>query len=306
VVLAIVQAGATVLVSRLVSTRAYTFAADRDAATRLVSFGWPILLSALPLVAVYQGDRAIIARLSGVEALAIYSAAFMITMVPGLIAARAGHSLMLPVFAETLRNGNPLARRFTFLCEATAVFAALYLVLFTIAGGALLSLTFGHGYRGHGGVVAALAAMWALRMVQAVPGMALMAAGETKPFLAAGIIRASVLPVVLIAAQRGSSLALLAAIGCAGESLSLLYVAVRLERLEHGLGRVLIGRTLFLVPAGVFAALAATVASDHAPSAILAALSAALAVTAAGIALMPSLRAHTRRLIAMLPAAVVE
>lgn len=306
VVLAIVQAATSVLVSRLVSTSPYAFAADRDAAARLVKFGWPILLSALPLVAVYQGDRTIIARLSGVEALAIYSAAFMITMVPGLIAARAGHSLMLPLFAETLRKGKPLARRFGFLGEVTAVFAALYLVLFTIAGDMLLSLTFGHGYRGHGDVVAALAAMWALRMVQAVPGMALMAAGETKPFLAAGLIRAAVLPAVLFTAQQGGALSHLAAIGCVGEVLSLIYVAVRLERLERGLGRLLIERTLFLVPSGIFAALAATVAGGHTPSAVLASLSAGVAVAATGIALMPSLRTHARRLFATLPAAVVE
>ena len=108
VVVALIQASASVAVSRLVSTAPYRFAANRDVINRLVAFGWPILISALPLIAVYQGDRAIIGRLYGVEALAAYSAAFMITMVPGLLAARAGHALMLPLFSDTLRQGGAL------------------------------------------------------------------------------------------------------------------------------------------------------------------------------------------------------
>ncbi|MGL4395913.1 MAG: oligosaccharide flippase family protein, partial [Hyphomicrobium sp.] len=97
--LSVVQAIVSVTASHLIAERPYRLAAERSALRRQFDFGWPILLSALPLIAVYQGDRFIIAHASGMESLAAYTSAFMITMVPGLIAARVGHALMLPLFA---------------------------------------------------------------------------------------------------------------------------------------------------------------------------------------------------------------
>ncbi len=86
VVLALIQAAAGTLAARYLATSPYRLGFDTDIARRLVIFGWPILLSAVPLAAVYQGERAIIGRVAGMEALAAYSAAFMIAMVPGLLA----------------------------------------------------------------------------------------------------------------------------------------------------------------------------------------------------------------------------
>ncbi len=252
------------------------------------------MLSAIPLMAVYQGDRVMIGH-SGIEALAGYSAAFMVTMVPGLIAARAGHSLMLPLFSSILRQGRPLQRRFALMAEATTIFAALYLALFVVAGGQIVALAFGHAYQGLDSVVAWLAAMWAIRMLQAVPGMALMAAGETKPFLAAGLIRAAALPVALYAARNGAGLAAIAAIGCAAEAMSLLYVALRLERLERGLGAILMVRALFLVPSALTAVLTANAVGSGALWSMLAAVATQCALLAAGVAVMPAVLARVRR-----------
>lgn len=296
VVLAIIQAAAAMLLARYLATSPYRLGFDAQIARRLVIFGWPILLSALPLAAVYQGDRAIIGRLAGMEALAAYSAAFMITMVPGLLAARAGHSLMLPIFASTLRDGRKLASRFGALTEATTVLAALYLGVFIVAGGQLLPLAFGGAYGGYGNLIAVLAAMWAMRMIQAVPGMALMAAGQTKPFLVAGLIRAAALPAALYAALHGAPLWAIAVTGCVGELASLLYVSFRLERLQRGLAAMVLTRSLFLVPVAVLAHVVSQLGSGLAWAAAEAALISTL-VVACGIGLMPGLLAQTRRLV---------
>lgn len=296
VALAIIQAVTATLLARYLASSPYRAGFDQDIARRLLIFGWPILLSALPLAAVYQGDRAIIGRLAGMEALAAYSAAFMITMVPGLLAARAGHSLMLPVFASTLRDGRRLSSRFAALTEATTVFAALYLSVFIVSGGQLLPLAFGSAYSGYDGLIAVLAAMWAMRMIQAVPGMALMAAGHTKPFLVAGLIRAVALPGALYAAVHGSPLWVIAAAGCAGELASLLYISFRLERLQVGLAAVVLTRSLFLVPVAVLAQAVSHLGAGLAWTAAEAALISTL-VLACGIGLMPGLLAQTRRLL---------
>jgi O-antigen/teichoic acid export membrane protein len=296
--LSLAQAITAVIVSHSLAVRPYRLARDQAILARQIAFGWPILVSALPLIAVYQGDRIIIGRLSGMEDLASYSAAFMVTMVPGLIAAKVGHALMLPMFAGVIRRGGKLRGRFAVMAEATTLAAGLYLALFTVAGDWLLPAFFGRNYHGLAAVTAWLAAMWSLRMVQAVPGMALMAAGETKPFIAAGFIRAGALPVAAWAAYSGARIDAIAAIGTVAEACSLIYVAWRLQRLEAGLGTLLLSRAAFLVPVAVAACLARCAAGTNMTAALVGGCGIVMAIAGIGLAVMPSLRAHFRRALA--------
>jgi O-antigen/teichoic acid export membrane protein len=293
--LSIAQVIAAVVLSHMLAQTPYRFAADRGLLNRQLAFGWPILASSLPLIAVYQGDRLIIAHLSGLEALANYTAAFMVTMVPGLIAAKVGHALLLPLFSENIRRRQPLLGKFKIGAEATVVLAAVYLAGFIVCGDALLPIVFGQHYSSLGAVTAWLAGMWALRMIQAVPGMALMAHGATKPFVIAGVIRAAALPLVCIAAIQGSAIATLAAIGCGFEALSLIYVAARLQTLERGLGTVLIVRAAYLLPATLVAMIAAAATPTTPLAAVVSAMAVMLAVAGSGVALMPSLNGLARR-----------
>ena len=292
--LSLVQAFATVAISHVLAKTPYQLGLDKPVLARQISFGWPILVSALPLIAVYQGDRMIIGRTAGMEQLASYTAAFMVTMVPGLIAAKVGHALMLPMFADLIRQGRHLRSRFTFMVEATTLAAALYMALFLVAGEFLLPLCFGPNYAGLGSVTGWLAAMWAARMIQAVAGMALMASGSTRPFMVAGVIRALALPVAAWYAVRGAPIATIAAIGAAAEVCSLAYVAFRLERLEPRLGIILASRALFLIPVALAAELVR--GANTGGLALTAFICAAvlLAVSAIGLTLMPALRAQVR------------
>ena len=298
VTLSLAQAIATVILSHALSERPYRFAADTGMLQQQISFGWPILASALPLIAVYHGDRMIIGRLYGMESLANYSAAFMVAMVPGLIAAKVGHALMLPLFSSTVRRLQPLKNVFTVMTEATVLFAALYLAGFIIAGQSALPIIFGSHYAGLGAVISWLAAMWSLRMIQTVPGMALMAHGATKPFLVAGVIRAHALPFVLLTALQGASIATLAAIGCGFEALSLAYVALRLERLETGLGRTLVSRSLFLIPVAFASQLASCSSSGSLLCVAISSFAATFLIVAIGVSVMPALHARVRNMLA--------
>lgn len=236
--LALLQAVLAVALSHAIATVPYRLAVDTTLLRRFIAFGWPIWLSAFPLMLVLQGDRIVIARLLGMDELAAYSAAFSITMIPSLVAARVGQSLMLPVLSAALADATTFERRFARLVEATAVTASLYLVLFVGAGGAILPLAFGPNYAGFGAVVGWLAVMWSIRMTQAVPGMALMALGETRPFLVAGLIRASAIVLSLAAAVSGWGLPAIAAAGVLGELGSLAYLAWRLGRQRPALTRL--------------------------------------------------------------------
>ncbi len=254
--LAIVQAVLAIAVSHVVTPHRYALGFDKKHMHRLVAFGWPIWASAFPLIAVYQGDRMIIGHLAGIEALAAYTAAFMITMVPGLIAAKVANALMLPLLAGEQDHTDRFAERFRMMAEATALAAALYLAAFVIAGGMLLPIAFGGSYAGLGPLVGWLALMWSMRMLQAVPGAALLAKGVTSPFFTAGMIRATGLLLAWLALTAGWGLEGAAAAGAVAEFASLAYITWRLDRLvephthatTHRLGSALAARALLLIP----------------------------------------------------------
>jgi O-antigen/teichoic acid export membrane protein len=291
--LSLFQALATVAVSQLVAERPWRIALDRGHLVRMAAFSWPIWLSAFPLMAVYQGDRAVVGRFLGMEALAGYTAAFLVTMVPGLIASRVAFSLLLPMLSTAKADRAAFAARLGLMSEAGALFAGLYLIGLAAAGGPLLALAFGRGYAGLGELVAALAAMWAVRMLQAVPGTALMAVGETRPYLVAGIIRSLALAPALWLATQGASLAAIALAGAAGEIASFGYVLGRLARTRPVGARAMLRSGVILglafVVTGTFLAL------SEPASGLLAAVAQAIGLCAAFLLASLPLLAEMRR-----------
>ncbi len=293
-----IQAVATSLVSHALAKSRYRLALDADQLRRFLHFGWPILLSAIPLLAVFQGDRAIVARYQGVEALAGYTVAFLVTMVPATLAVRVGLSLMLPLLAGTESSPARRNERFTLMFEVSVLAASLYLAGFLMLGGDVVRLAFGHNYDGYGSVTGALALMWALRLLQAPFGAFLMSAGDNRPLLIAGVIRALALIPTLLAARFGMDLAMLGLCGALGELAAILYFAWWMRREFAPLSMMVLSRTAFLgltlcitTPFwhGSWASLSLPVAG--AMAAVV-----ALFVVAAAAAIMPSTRAELRSL----------
>jgi O-antigen/teichoic acid export membrane protein len=290
--LAILQALLSVAASHALAKRPYVLGLESEFVKRLIQFGWPIWLSAFPLVIVYQGDRIIVGRLLGMDALAGYSAAFMVAMVPGLLAAKVGHALMLPLLSAQRENKERFYQHYIMMCEGVSVAAAAYLVGFIVAGGTILPLAFGQNYTGLGNVIAWLAAMWALRMVQAVPGMALMALGETRPLLIAGIIRASALLPAWLAVKMGLGLEGVAAAGVIGEILSLGYISNRAAKGEAGIAKAALARTTFPITAGLATGMCMVFMPIQATAWLSIPVAMVLCVSAVlfGFAAMPSIR----------------
>ncbi len=251
--LALTQACAALVLSHILAHRPYQVAWYNDIAGRFIRFGWPIWLSAFPLIAVYQGDRLVIGRLFGMEELAAYTAAFMIAMVPGLLAGKVGNALMLPLLANEKHHRNRFKALYLKMADAIIIVAAAYFTVFALVGEHILPVAFGNNYQGLGEIIVWLAAMWAMRMVQAVPGMALMAQGETRPFFAAGCIRALGLIPAIWVAHSGYGLAGVAAAGFFAETASLIYVVIRAGLGFHGAIISFFYRCLFLAVAGFLA-----------------------------------------------------
>ncbi len=280
------QAVLAVAVSHVIATTPYRLAMDRIVLARIVAFGWPLLASALPHAVVVQGERALVGGIFGVEALAGYTAAFMVAMVPGLIASRAGQSLILPLLASSADNEKRFTSRFTITTEIVVISAAGFLAMFVAAGGAIVATAFGKPYADMGTVVAWLACMWALRSIAAVPAYALIARGHTQPLLPSALIRALALLPAAWAALTGYGLATIAAIGVAGECASLLYICSRLGSAEHA--RILLSRLVYLIPAAAIASL--TIHTSSRSTGVILGAFAAGAIVLVGFLIMPHAR----------------
>ena len=230
VYLALFQAIAAVILSHAVAERNYAIGCDRACMSRLIEFGWPIWLSAIPLIAVLQGDKIIVGRIFGMEELAAYNAVFMVTMVPGLLAAKVGHSLLLPLLAANKSDPVQFGAAFRTMGTIGLGIAFVFWATFTAVGDQVIELAFGPRYAGLSMLAGWLSAMWALRLAQAVPGTALMAVGQTKPLLIAGIIRASALLLSLAAALSGFGILGVVAAGVIGEIAAMAYKLAMVAR----------------------------------------------------------------------------
>jgi O-antigen/teichoic acid export membrane protein len=225
--------------------------------------------------------------------LAGYSAAFMVAMVPGLLAAKIGQALMLPLLSAQRDNPRAFFQRYAVMFEGVCIIAAVYAVGFVIAGGALLHLAFGAQYAGLHAVIGWLAAMWSVRMVQAVPGMALLARGDTRPLLTSALWRATALVPAFFAAYAGYGLVGVAAAGVFGELLSGTYIVCRSTREMPGFAARMLLRMAYPVAAALVAAAAMTVLPAGSTAWLEIPFGVGLAFCAAvgGVALMPGIRA---------------
>ncbi len=295
--LALAQAALMVFVSHLLARRCYQVVLDWAYVGQIFRFGWPIWLSALPLLIVHQGDRALVGRLLGMEELAAFSVAFLITMVPSLVVSRIAHALMLPLLSQVKDQGHEFGRRFRMMTDLAGVVVAAYVALFVAVGGLIVSFAFGSKYAGLDLVVALMAVMWGARMMQAVPGMALLAEANTRPFFTAGLIRATGLAGGYFALRAGWGLEGLVIAGIVAEFASLSYVIFCVK----GVGSVVAARASAAVAvAGTLGVLYHGATTDLVGSWMILSLVGGLAVAVFSAGLISLVSPDLRRLVMQL------
>ncbi|MEZ5923329.1 MAG: oligosaccharide flippase family protein [Hyphomicrobiaceae bacterium] len=242
----IAQALTQLVVTHRLAGTGYRLTYDSHWFRRILAFTWPALISAVTLLAVFQGDRVIVGRVFGMEVLAAYSVVFVLTMVPAALVGRAGTSLLLPIFAVLDRQPELRRTRLLLSVELAVVVAALYLVVLTMLGGEVIAFIFGPNYAGLGTLAAVLAGMWALRMAQTPLTSLMLAAGRPHLLTVGGFVRASAIVMAVAVAALGGSLVAIAATGVVGEALAMAYHVLQVRRIEPSLDRQMLGRLAVL------------------------------------------------------------
>ena len=75
-------------ISHVLAERRYRLAFDRAMLMRAFVFGWPLMLDAILMFGIFQGDRLIVANRLGVTDLGLYSLAFMLTFIATTVLAK--------------------------------------------------------------------------------------------------------------------------------------------------------------------------------------------------------------------------
>lgn len=286
----------SVVMSHALAERRYAWSRDKEATRRILGFGWPLMVNAVLMFGIFQGDRVVVGTSYGLDQLGAYSLAFMLTIVPTALLAGAATSLVLPVLSRVQHDARQFEERASACAQAIALVAALVMIPLVIAGGPLAVGLFGSKYAAAAPVVPWLAATQAVRIFRLSPTVTAIARADTVNSMMSNVWRCSGIGAMAIAGLMQLDLTWIAAAGLGGELAALLYSLRRL-RIKQGIAWTTTGAPGAIAFAGTSAALAFAVLvplADHFVIAICIAVTIQAATVAVLLAAYPGLRNFVR------------
>jgi O-antigen/teichoic acid export membrane protein len=279
--------------SHAFAERRYGWAMDRAVARRIARFGLPLLVNALLMFGIFQGDRVVVGTSYGLDLLGAYSLAFLLTMVPTALLAGAGTALVLPILSRVQNDALEFGRRTAACAQTLALAAAAVTIPLALLGGTMLTLLFGTKYAAAAEVVPWLALMQGVRILRVTPTLAAVARADTMNSMLANVWRTTALGGMAVAAALHAPLPWIAAAGLGGEILALLYSCARLARRQSVPMRVNLAPATIAFCGGAAALGCALLlgTASRAALAVLATLAVQSATVAALFVCFPALRA---------------
>jgi O-antigen/teichoic acid export membrane protein len=187
------QALAYVAMSHLLARRDYLFAFEGEKNRLFWRFGWPLLVNALLLYAVFHGERMLVGAALGLDVLGRYGLIAQIALLPALIVGRVSLNLVLPQLSRRGVAGARATRKALTAVLGFAALGVLFWVGFALSAPGAITLLFGRAYLIDFHDLAWIAAAAALRMQKTGPASLLIAAGENRQILIGGALRVAAL-----------------------------------------------------------------------------------------------------------------
>lgn len=293
----LLQAVLGVVVSHLLARRAYRLVWDRGIMAQSLRFGWPILANAVLLFFVFHGDRLIVARVAGMEALAIFSMGVTLTLAPTMVASQSLRNFFLPQLARThaARATAPadFAQSAQITLQAAVLGGALMVGAMAVLAVPIVHVLLGPRYGALIPLMVPLAVLGGIRICKSGPAVVALAAGRTGNATFANLPRVLALPLAWYLLHDSGNLMLV------------IWLGIAAELLGHGLALALMGRRLavslapaaqamFLAYAGIVLAASSLAAGEGRITDWHVALLAVLLLPPLLVA-MPQLRAHVVR-----------
>jgi O-antigen/teichoic acid export membrane protein len=218
----VAQGTASVLMSHLVAERSYRLVLDRTIMARNLRFGWPLLLNTVLLFFVFQGEKLIVGRELGMEALGIFAMGMTLTLTPTLVMAKSATSFFLPKLSAADRATDKGEAWFQHLGRAVfeihLIFGSVVVLAVLLLGTPFIGLILGSKYAPLVPLLTLLAVMQGLRVLKGGPSTIALSRAQTGNAMIANLVRVALLPVGLVVAERTSRIDLVIAVGIAGEA----------------------------------------------------------------------------------------
>ena len=213
----LVQAGLTVMVSHWAAIRDYQFRIEPKAILRSLHFGWPVMVSGTLLFLVFNAERAIIGHNFGLEALALFSVALSLTLLPALVVSRTTMSFFLPQLSA-LRSDASYAALATATLQIHVLLGSAFVVIISFTGEPFLLTMLGTKYQSAAPFLIWFAILQAFRIFEGGCAIVALSAAQTTNEIMANVVRVALLPAAWLIAQKGGDVVSIIWIGTIGEA----------------------------------------------------------------------------------------
>lgn len=228
--LIIMQAATGLLVSHLIAKRVYQLNWNREFATRLIVFGWPLLINGFLMIGALQGDRLIVGAFYSMTELGVYSVAFSLALTIAAILAKISTSLLLPLFARMQDQQIEFRECYIIIVQVLALIGGVVALPFVSVGGHLVVLIFGKQYTAAFSFTPWLGVLLAVHIFRLAPTIAALARGDTKNSMIANIFRFLGVAAAVVVAWQRAPLSAIVLCGIGGEFLAFISVIYRLQK----------------------------------------------------------------------------
>lgn len=227
---ALLSAAAT----HIVSERRYRIGFNGSLIREILSFGWPLLINSALLFTVFHGDKLIVAREMGVEALAMFAMGLTLSLTPALVITKSMQGLLLPVLSRRQDSKDAFQVAGDITIETAAVCTALLTILIAVGGEHLLVALFGDKFNALLPLLSWLAVASGIRMLKAAPSLVSLALGDTRNMMYSNFPRLLLLPLAWYLAATSKNLEYVILVAIFSEFLGLALAMKLLESSSKG------------------------------------------------------------------------
>lgn len=218
------QAALAAVTSHLLAERKWQVVLDFTIIRQSLKFGWPLLINAMLMFVVFQGDKMMVGRLLGMENLAVFAMGITLTLTPTLVLGKSTQNMFLPRLsaAANPETSNPRAfqRHMGMTVLTIALLTSGFAVVVTLFGASLTHVVLGQKYAALLPLLPVMATAQAVRYMRTGPAVIALSIGRTANAMIANGLRILALPVAWMALQSGASLGDILWIVLAGEGLA--------------------------------------------------------------------------------------
>lgn len=220
-VASITHAVGVLIMSRLVAEQKYLIIFDGTQLRRILRFGLPFALNGLLLLAVFHGEKLLVAHLQGPASLAIVAMGFTLTLTPALILGRSLQAYALPKLAALQKDSEAFPEQSGHVMRLCLyVGTALGLALSLVAPA--LPKLLGQDFAPLVALFPILAALHGLRVVKTGASIVALAIGDSTNAVLGNLPRVMSLPIIYIMLMNEASLISILWVATASEAVGLL------------------------------------------------------------------------------------